>query len=88
MNVSCIVTYYVGISQVILLIQDPNGSWNSGPMVTKTAGRYYYRSPVAFSKVGLYHYYICAKDMNNNIACSSNLEFLMPPPMELLTSSI
>jgi len=78
-NVSCTVTDNVAVSQVILRIHTPGGSWNNVSMVTRTAGKYYYRSTTAFSTAGNYSYSIWAKDTSNNANTSSTVLFSMPP---------
>jgi len=78
-NVSCTVTDNVAVSQVILRIHNPSGSWNNVTMVTGTAGKYYYRTTTAFSTVGNYSYSIRAKDTSNNANTSSTKLFSMPP---------
>ncbi len=78
-NVSCTVTDNVAVSQVILRIRNPSGSWNNVSMVTRTAGKYYYRSTTAFSTVGNYSYSIRATDTSNNAVTSSTVLFSMPP---------
>jgi len=82
-NVSCTVTDNVAVSQVVLRIHNPGGSWNNVSMVTRTAGKYYYRSTTAFSTAGNYSYSIWAKDTSNNTNTSSNVAFSMPPNWDL-----
>jgi len=77
-NVSCTVTDNVGVSQVRIRIQAPNGTWSNLSMTTKTSGNYYYRSTTKFSTAGNYTYYIWAKDTSNNGNTSSNVAFSMP----------
>jgi len=77
-NVSCTVTDNVAVSQVILQIHNPSGSWNNVSMTTGAAGKYYYRTTSAFSTVGEYSYIIWAKDTSNNIKISSTMSFSMP----------
>jgi len=76
--VSCTVTDNVGVSQVRIRIQAPNGTWSNLSMTTKTSGNYYYRSTTKFSTAGNYTYYIWAKDTSNNGNTSSNVAFSMP----------
>jgi hypothetical protein len=78
-NVSCTVTDNVGVSQVVLRIHNPSGSWNNVSMTTRTSGKYYYRSTTAFSSVGNYSYSIRAQDTNGNPATSSTVLFSLPP---------
>jgi hypothetical protein len=78
-NASCTVTDNVAVSQVILRIHNPSGSWNNVSMVTRTAGKYYYRTTTAYSSVGNYSYSIRATDTSNNAVTSSNVLFSMPP---------
>jgi len=78
-NVSCTVTDNVAVSQVILRIHPPGGSWNNVSMVARGSGQYYYRSTTAFSTTGNYSYSIWAKDTSNNANTSSNVVFSMPP---------
>ncbi|MBE3114409.1 MAG: hypothetical protein IMZ59_02705 [Actinobacteria bacterium] len=82
-NVSCTVTDNVAVSQVVLRIHNPGGSWNNVSMVTRTAGKYYYRSTTAFSTIGNYSYYIWAKDTSNNVYTSNNVAFSMPPNWDI-----
>jgi uncharacterized repeat protein (TIGR02543 family) len=82
-NVSCTVTDNVAVSQVVLRIHNPGGSWNNVTMVTGTAGKYYYRSTTAFSTAGNHSYSIWAKDTSNNTNTSSNVAFSMPPNWDL-----
>jgi uncharacterized repeat protein (TIGR02543 family) len=82
-NVSCTVTDNVAVSQVVLRIHNPSGSWNNVSMVTRTAGKYYYRSTTSFSTAGNYSYSIWAKDTSNNMNTSSNVAFSMPPNWDL-----
>jgi hypothetical protein len=77
-NVSCTVTDNVAVSQVVLRIHNPSGSWNNVSMVTRTAGKYYYRTTTAFSTAGNYTYTIWAKDTSNNSNTSNNVLFSMP----------
>lgn len=78
-NVSCTVTDNVAVSQVVLRIRTPSGSWNNVTMAAGASGKYYYRSTTAFSSVGNYSYSILARDTSNNIATSSIVLFSMPP---------
>ena len=78
-NVSCTVTDNVAVSQVILKIRNPSGSWNNVSMVTRTTGKYYYRSTTAFSTAGDSSYFIWAKDTSNNMISSNSVAFSMPP---------
>jgi hypothetical protein len=82
-NVSCTVTDNVAVSQVILRIHKPDGSWNNVSMTSHTATQYYYRSTSAFSYVGNYTYSIYAKDTSNNVATSSNVVFSMSPNWDI-----
>lgn len=84
-NVSCTVTDNVAVSQVVLRIHNPGGSWNNVSMITRTAGNYYYRSTTAFSSVGNYSYSIWAKDTSNNANTTSNIAFSMPANWDLNT---
>jgi hypothetical protein len=77
-NVSGTVTDNVGVSQVVLKIHNPSGSWNNVTMTSKTSGKYYYRSTTAFSTAGNYSYFIWAKDTSNNANSSSTVLFSMP----------
>jgi hypothetical protein len=77
-NVSGTVTDNVGVSQVVLKIHNPGGSWNNVTMTSRTSGKYYYRSTTAFSTAGNYSYYIWAKDTSNNPNSSSTVVFSMP----------
>jgi hypothetical protein len=82
-NVSCTVTDNVAVSQVILRIHNPDGSWNNVSMVARTANQYYYRATTAFSMVGNYSYYIWTKDTSNNTNSSSNVLFSMSPNWDI-----
>jgi hypothetical protein len=82
-NVSCTVTDNVAVSQVILRIHNPSGSWNNVSMQAGTAGKYYYRSTTAFSSAGNYSYSIWAKDTSNNANTSSSVLFSMSPNWDL-----
>ncbi|MBE3141528.1 MAG: hypothetical protein IMZ53_13210 [Thermoplasmata archaeon] len=82
-NVSCTVTDNVAVSQVVLRIHNPGGSWNNVSMITRTAGKYYYRSTTAFSTAGNYSYTIWAKDTSNNANTTSNIAFSMPANWDL-----
>ena len=77
-NVSGTVTDNVAVSQVVLKIHTPSGSWNNVSMTTRTSGKYYYRSTTAFSAAGNYSYYIWAIDTSSNANSSSNVLFSMP----------
>jgi uncharacterized repeat protein (TIGR02543 family) len=77
-NVSCTVSDNVAVSQVILRIHNPDGSWNNVSMITRTSGTYYYRSTTAFSTEGNYTYYIWAIDTSSNANSSSSVLFSMP----------
>jgi len=85
LNVSCTVTDNIAVSQVILRIRNPSGSWNNVSMVTRTGGKYYYRSNSAFSSVGNYSYSILALDTSSNVATSSSVLFSMPPNWDVNT---
>jgi len=78
-NVSCTVTDNVAVSQVLLRIHNPSGSWNNVTMVTRGGGVYYYRSSTAFATAGNYTYSIRASDGNSNSITSSTVAFSMPP---------
>jgi hypothetical protein len=82
-NASCTVTDNIAVSQVILRIKNPNNSWNNVSMMTRTTGKYYYRSNTAFSSVGNYSYYIWANDTNNNIITSNCISFSMTPNWDI-----
>jgi uncharacterized repeat protein (TIGR02543 family) len=82
-NVSCTVTDNVAVSQVILRIHTPSGSWNNVSMTTKTTGKYYYRTTTAFSTAGNYTYTIWTKDTSNNAVTSSTVLFSMPPNWDI-----
>jgi uncharacterized repeat protein (TIGR02543 family) len=82
-NVSCTVTDNVAVSQVVLRIHNPSGTWNNVSMVTRTAGKYYYRSTTAFSNAGNYTYTIWTKDTSNNTNTSSTILFSMSPNWDI-----
>jgi uncharacterized repeat protein (TIGR02543 family) len=78
-NVSCTITDNVGVSQVLLRIHNPSGSWNNVTMTTGSSNKYYYRTTTAFSNPGNYTYTIWTKDARNNTNISSTVTFSMPP---------
>lgn len=82
-NVSCTVTDNVAVSQVILRIHNPTGSWNNVSMTAGTSGKYYYRTTTAFSAAGNYTYTIWTKDTSNNTNTSSTILFSMPPNWDI-----
>jgi uncharacterized repeat protein (TIGR02543 family) len=82
-NVSCTVTDNVAVSQVMLRIHNPTGSWNNITMTTGTSGKYYYRTTTGFSTEGNYSYTIRATDTNNNGNTTSTILFSMPPNWDI-----
>ena len=82
-NVSCTVTDNVAVSQVLLRIHNPGGSWNNVSMTSSGAGGYYYRSSTAFSSVGNYSYSIWVNDSSNNANTSSTVLFSMIPNWDM-----
>jgi hypothetical protein len=78
-NVRCTVTDSIAVSQVILRIHNSGGSWNNVSMVTRSTGKYYYRSTTAFSSAGNYSYTIWVKDASNTVNTSSIVLFSMSP---------
>lgn len=82
-NVSCVVTDNVAVSQVLLRIRSPSGSWTNVSMVTRTPGSYYYRTTAAFSTAGNYSYSILARDSSDHTQTSSNHFFSMPPNWDI-----
>jgi len=82
-NVSCLVTDNVSLSQVVLRIQNPNGSWNNVSMTCHTSGTYYYRTSTLFSTAGNYIYSVLAKDINNIEKTSNSVSFTMPPNWDI-----
>jgi hypothetical protein len=82
-NVSCTVTDNVAVSQVILRIHNPDGSWNNVSMTSSGAGGYYYRSSTAFSSVGNYSYSIWVNDSSSNANTSSTVLFSMTPNWDM-----
>lgn len=82
-NISCTVTDNVTVSQVLLRIHNPSGSWNNVSMTTRTSGKYYYRTTTAFTNAGNYSYSIRTTDINNNVNTSSNVLFSMPPNWDI-----
>jgi Divergent InlB B-repeat domain/Cohesin domain len=78
-NVSCTETDNIGVSQVILRIHNPGGSWNNVSMTARTTGSYYIRLTTAFSPAGNYSYSIRATDNSGNTASSGSVAFSMPP---------
>lgn len=82
-NVSCTITDNVAVTQVILRIHNPSGSWSNVSMTTRTTGNYYYRTPTAFSTAGNYTYTIWTTDANNNTNTSSATAFSMPPNWDI-----
>ncbi|KYK21832.1 hypothetical protein AYK25_07785 [Thermoplasmatales archaeon SM1-50] len=87
-NVSCTVTDNVGVSQVILRIHTPSGSWNNVSMTAGGSGKYYYRSTTAFSILGNYSYSILARDTSNNVATSGAVLFSMPPNWDMNSDGV
>jgi len=77
-NISCTVTDNVAVSQVLLRIHTPSGSWNNVSMTSRTSGVYYYRSTTAFSSVGNYSYSIKAQDTSSNANTSNQMVHAMP----------
>ncbi|MCJ7570291.1 MAG: hypothetical protein MUO82_00210 [Candidatus Thermoplasmatota archaeon] len=82
-NVSCTVMDNVAVSQVILRIHNPSGSWNNVTMITTSNGKYYYRTTTAFSTAGNYSYTIWAKDTSNNVKTSYSVLYSMPPNWDI-----
>jgi uncharacterized repeat protein (TIGR02543 family) len=77
-NISCTVTDNVAVSQVLLRIHTPSGSWNNVSMTSRPSGVYYYRSTTAFSSAGNYSYSLRAQDTGGNANTSSQLVLAMP----------
>jgi uncharacterized repeat protein (TIGR02543 family) len=82
-NVSCTITDNVGVSQVLLRIHNPSGTWNNVSMTAGSAGKYYYRTTTAFSTAGNYTYTIWTKDTSDNTNTSSTILFSMPPNWDI-----
>ncbi len=82
-NVSCTITDNVGVSQAILRIHNPSGTWNNVSMTAGSAGKYYYRTTTAFSTAGNYTYTIWTKDTSDNTNTSSTILFSMPPNWDI-----
>ena len=82
-NISCTVNDDVMISEVILKIRNPKGTLNDIPMISRTPGKYYYRSTTTFSTTGNYSYYIWVKDSSDNVCNSDNIEFPMSPNWDI-----
>jgi uncharacterized repeat protein (TIGR02543 family) len=82
-NVSCTITDNVGVSQVLLRIHTPSGSWNNVTMTTGSSNKYYYRTTTTFSPVGNYTYTIWTKDTSNNTNITSSIAFSMPPNWDI-----
>jgi uncharacterized repeat protein (TIGR02543 family) len=82
-NISCTVTDNVAVSQVLLRIHSPSGSWNNVSMTSRTSGIYYYRSTTAFSSAGNYSYSIRAQDTSNNANTSNQIVHAMPPNWDI-----
>jgi hypothetical protein len=82
-NVSCIVTDDVAVSQVVLRIHLPSGSWNNVTMTLRASGLSYYNSTSAFSAAGNYTYTIRAQDTSGNAMTTSIQDFSMPPNWEM-----
>lgn len=82
-NVSCTITDNIAVSQVLLQIHNPGGSWTNVSMTSRTSGKYYYRSTTAFSTTGNYTYSIVATDTSNNTNTSSTVLFSMPPNWDM-----
>jgi hypothetical protein len=77
-NISTIIIDNVAVSQVVLRIHEPDGSWNNVSMTSRSPGNYYYRSPTAFSAVGNYSYFIWVLDTSGNAYSSITSLFSMP----------
>jgi hypothetical protein len=77
-NISTILIDTVAVSQVVLKIHGPDGSWNNVSMASRSPGNYYYRSSTAFSAVGIYSYFIWVLDTSGNAYSSSTSLFSMP----------
>lgn len=82
-NISCMVTDNIEVSQVNLRIHNPDGSWNNVTMTKKSSGKYYYRTTTDFSSGGNYSHTIRAKDTSNNTVISPNLLLLIPPNWDM-----
>ncbi len=82
-NISCTATDNVGISDVLLRILDPNGSWLNVTMINTTSSQYYYHSSTAFSTAGNYSYDIFLTDTSNNTNTSNTVLFAMPPNWDI-----
>jgi hypothetical protein len=77
-NVTCTVTDNIAVSQVLLRIHKPDGSWSNVTMAKTSAGKYYYRTTTVFCEIGNYSYRIWAKDSSNNAVYSSYVKFSVP----------
>ena len=82
-NVSCTITDNVGVTQVVLRIHTPSGSWNNVSMTAGSSNKYYCRSTTAFSTAGNYTYTIWAKDAADNSNTSNSIVFSMPPNWDI-----
>ena len=87
-NISCLVADNVAVSEVLLQIHNPDGSWNNVSMIAAGSGQYYYRSSTAFSTAGNYSYSIQATDTANNGNTSSMNLFSMLPNWEMNNDGI
>ena len=87
-NISCTVTDNVAVSQVLLRIHSPSGSWNNVSMTSRTSGVYYYRSTTAFSSAGNYSYSIRAQDTSNNANTSNQMVLAMPPNWDINSDGV
>ena len=77
-NITGVVTDNVGVSQVILRIHTPSGSWNNDSMLPGSSSTYYYQTPSVFSTAGNYTYTIWAEDTSGNANTSSDVLFSLP----------
>jgi len=82
-NVSCTVTDNIEVSHVVLLICNPDDSWNNVSMLLRTSAEYYYLTSTGFSTFGNYTYLIFATDTSNNTYTSESVGFSMPPNWDI-----
>jgi len=82
-NVSCTVIDNVEVSQVVLLICNPDDSWNNVSMTLGISAEYYYLTSTGFSAFGNYTYLIYATDTSNNSYTSESVGFSMPPNWDI-----
>jgi hypothetical protein len=82
-NVSCNVSDNVAVSDVLINIKNPDGSWNNISLELAGGINYYLNSSDGFSEVGNYTYHISANDTSDNTAISGYYNFSMAPNWDI-----